>query len=122
MGSEQCHEESLSDLFLSSCRSQQPHQWLACRHTQHSEEETESGSESVGGGGGVYDCIQSPPPGPPPARARVVGSLRSSHSLSTKYSENKMKVRKSGSVCVRAGGDQVVTLHFSLLLTLLLNI
>ena len=113
-----------SDLIccLSSCRSQQ-HHWLPCRHPQHSEAEMESGSENSGGdGGGVYDCIQSPPPGPPPGPERVAGSLRSSHSLSTKYSENKLKVRKTGSVCVRAGGDQVMTGHFSQLLTLLSNI
>ena len=114
-----------SDLTLpcSSCRSHHSHHpWLPPHLPQHSEVETESGSENSGGASnGVYDCIQSPPP-PPAGSARVAGSLRSSQSLSTKYSEKKMKVRKAGSVCVRAGGEREVMTDYSDCNTLLLNI
>ena len=80
--------------MLRSCRSHQ--RWLPCHDT-----EEVSDNNSI-----VYDCIKSDLQTSGPARP-VADSLRSSHSLSTKYSENKTQLRKTGSLCVRSGYDQV---------------
>ena len=90
-------------MYLLSRSSRSHQHWLPCHDTENA-----SDNNSI-----VYDCIKSDlqPNTPDPApkhQARIVAdSLRSTHSLSTKYSENKTQLRKTGSLCVRSSHDQV---------------
>ena len=81
--------------MIFTARSCSSHQHWPCENTENG-----SDRDSI-----VYDCIKSDlQPTEPPLSTAVRSS---SHSLSTKYSENKTHLRKTGSLCVRSGHDQV---------------
>ena len=110
------HDHQDAGMFHQKCPEHSSTCWTSC-HAQVSSEDTGVTSghsdDTCSNDSILYDCIKPPPP-PPPAQChphRVQHpSIRSTHSLSSKYSEHKKYpphhtitgIRKNASLCVRS--------------------